>query len=258
MDTYLLVHRHRHGYRGTPETAAAWKDWFTQLGDALVDPGNAVLDGRGAAGDAGSSLPLGGYTIVQAASLEEAVRLASGCPIIEAGGAVEVGELTLLDESQAPTQPIILAVTVDAGPDRVFRILSSSQGQRAFWTADCDITGAHARFGFPGASADVEADVVREPNRLVRMRVTAGPRTSFLENSTFEWELNGTERDTRTDVVFRHYGFAGYVRGGEWHGERSPEFDFGEMAETWALLLDRLRSYISTGIPNPYFPASAG
>lgn len=161
-------------------------------------------------------------------------------------------------EMEAPTQPITLAVTVDAGPDRVFDILSTSEGQRAFWTADCDITGAHARFGFPGASADVQADVALEPNRLVRMRVTAGPRTSFLENSTFEWALNGTERDTRTEVVFRHYGFADYVRGGEWHGERSPEFDFGEMAETWALLLDRLRSYISTGTPNPYFPASAG
>ena len=35
-----------------------------------------------------------------------------------------------------------LAVDVDADPARVFEILSSTEGQRAFWTADCEVSPA--------------------------------------------------------------------------------------------------------------------
>src|ERR1700749_4246373 len=94
MNTYLLVHRPPHNYAGPPEERAAWEAWFGKLGDALVDKGNAVLGGRWVSGEAGRALPLGGYTMVTAANLEEATRLASGCPILQEGGAVEVGMLT--------------------------------------------------------------------------------------------------------------------------------------------------------------------
>ena len=93
MNTYLLVHRQPYGYTGTPEAAAAWEAWFGKLGEALVDKGSAVLEDRSIAGDAGTVLPLGGYTIVRAADLDEATRLARGCPILPEGGAVEVGLL---------------------------------------------------------------------------------------------------------------------------------------------------------------------
>jgi hypothetical protein len=76
MNPYLLVHRHIHNHAPTTETAAAWRDWFEALGDGLVDPGNAVLSDRGTAGEAGTPLPLGGYTIINAETLEEAIRLA--------------------------------------------------------------------------------------------------------------------------------------------------------------------------------------
>lgn len=94
MNTYLLVHRHPHDYTGGPDTFADWENWFRQLGDALVDMGNPVLGDRNTAGEAGTVLPLGGYTIITAENIEEATRLASGCPIIQDGGAVEVGRLT--------------------------------------------------------------------------------------------------------------------------------------------------------------------
>jgi len=86
MDTYLLVPRHPRNYAGSPEAAAAWEAWFDKLGDALVDKGNAVLDGRGAVGKPGTVLPLGGYTIINAANLEEATQLARGCPALQARG----------------------------------------------------------------------------------------------------------------------------------------------------------------------------
>jgi hypothetical protein len=58
--------------------------------------------------------------------------------------------------------------------------------------------------------------------------------------------------------LFRHYGFGDHIRGGQWHGAADPEFDLARMAQTWAMILDRLSSYITSGSPQPYFPAPGG
>jgi hypothetical protein len=141
---------------------------------------------------------------------------------------------------------ITLAVDVDADPSRVCEILSTADGQRAFWTADCDVTADHARFGFPQAPMDLETAVTVEAGKLVRMHVTAG--FPFWTGSTWEWELGpATRADSGTSVLFRHYGFeAGY-----------PEVDLGHTAQTWALILDRLATYVASGNPQPFFPAAA-
>jgi hypothetical protein len=105
MDTYLLVHRHPHNYKGGPETFAAWEAWFKELGHALVDlGGNPVVGDRGVAGEVGTLLPLGGYTIVEAQNLDEATRLTQGCPIVAEGGAVEVRKLTTIPGRQHPAR----------------------------------------------------------------------------------------------------------------------------------------------------------
>jgi hypothetical protein len=104
MSPYLLVHRHTHDYTSSPEAAAAWRSWFEALGGALIDPGNAVLDDRGAAGDAGTPLPLGGYTIINADTLQEAILLAQDCPAVREGGAVEVGRLSPVPGRQHPAR----------------------------------------------------------------------------------------------------------------------------------------------------------
>jgi uncharacterized protein YndB with AHSA1/START domain len=141
---------------------------------------------------------------------------------------------------------ITLATDVGADKDRVFQALSTSQGQRAFWTADCDVSADHARFGFPQAPVDLVTDVTAEPGRLVRMRVTTG--FPFWEGSTWEWELADAARATTgTGVLFRHYGFAdGYA-----------EIDLAHTAQTWALILQRLSDYLDSGSPQPFFPAPA-
>jgi uncharacterized protein YndB with AHSA1/START domain len=141
---------------------------------------------------------------------------------------------------------ITLAVDVDADPTRVFEILSTADGQRAFWTADCEITARQARFGFAEAPVDLETDVTLEPGKLVRMSVTSG--FPYWEGSTWEWELGpATRAQTGTSVLFRHYGFAdGY-----------PEVDLGHTAQTWAHIMDRLAGYISTGTPQPFFPPAS-
>ena len=141
---------------------------------------------------------------------------------------------------------ITLAADVEADRARVFEVLSTTQGQRGFWTADCDVSGDRARFGFPQAPADLLADVITEPGKLVRMRVTSG--FPFWEDSTWEWELgDATRAGTGTGVLFRHYGF----------GEGYAEADLGHTAQTWALIMQRLTDYLATGKPQPVFPAAA-
>ena len=139
-----------------------------------------------------------------------------------------------------------LAVDVAADANRVFEILSTTDGQRSFWTDDCEVAGRRARFSFPGVPVALEVDVMTEPGKLVRMTVTSG--FPFWEGSTWEWELGPASRaETGTNVLFRHYGFAdGY-----------PEADHGHTAQTWAMVLDRLARYVETGTPQPLF-TSAG
>lgn len=100
MTNYLLVY---HG-GGMPESEAAkakelaaWGSWFETLGAAVVDVGNPVgraqtIDSSGAVSEGGGANPSSGYSILQADSLDDAVGLAKGCPVIHSGGSVEVAE----------------------------------------------------------------------------------------------------------------------------------------------------------------------
>jgi hypothetical protein len=69
--------------------------WLTDGGDALkpegrvVHPDQSVTDGPFAE----SKELVGGFSMVECASYDEAVELAKGCPMIASGGSVEVREL---------------------------------------------------------------------------------------------------------------------------------------------------------------------
>jgi hypothetical protein len=83
---------------GMPESAeegakvmAAWNDWFGKLGSAVADIGNPF--GQSAAVNGSASVKATGYSIVNAGSLDEALMMAKGCPILDRnGGNVEVYE----------------------------------------------------------------------------------------------------------------------------------------------------------------------
>jgi hypothetical protein len=102
MNVYLLVHRQPRDYVSNEDTSAQWIAWFKQLGAAVVDLGNPVLDGRDEVGETGKSLPLGGYTLIRAQNANEATKLASGCPIVKEGGGVEIGRLTPIPGRKHP------------------------------------------------------------------------------------------------------------------------------------------------------------
>ncbi|AKI01165.1 YCII-related domain-containing protein [Hoeflea sp. IMCC20628] len=96
MPDYVFAY---HGGR-KPETAEEgqkemekWGAWFAHMGDAVVNPGNAVgqswtVSSSGISHDGGAN-PLSGFTVVRADSMEAAAEMAKGCPILN-GGSVEV------------------------------------------------------------------------------------------------------------------------------------------------------------------------
>lgn len=96
MIDYVFVYRAPKGCRGSPEGDTALEEWFESLGEHLLDKGNAVFS-RAATGTAGpgpdTDTVLGGYSLITAENLDEAVELAKGFPLVAIGGVVEVGEL---------------------------------------------------------------------------------------------------------------------------------------------------------------------
>jgi hypothetical protein len=101
MSTYVITNRTRTDYAGSADAMAAWNAWFERLGPNLVDRGNPVFK-RTALGNCGADTVLGGYTLVNAETLEEAIALAKTCPVLVDGGGVEVGELTPLNSGTGP------------------------------------------------------------------------------------------------------------------------------------------------------------
>ena len=100
MGNYLFAYRGGGGMSENEEerqaVMAASGAWFGELGEAVVDPGNpfagsASVSGGGATSDAAES-GLTGYSVVSAGDLASATELAKGCPVLAAGGSVDVYE----------------------------------------------------------------------------------------------------------------------------------------------------------------------
>jgi hypothetical protein len=85
MRKYMMLY---YGYeKPTPEIMDNWNKWFASLGDKLVEPGSPFRSGREITLNGSVDLPLNmeaitGYCIISAENMDEAERLAQGCPII--------------------------------------------------------------------------------------------------------------------------------------------------------------------------------
>ncbi len=94
MAKYVLIY---HGGK-PPESdeerdrvMAAWGEWSESLGDALVDIGNPLGAPASIGGDAAD--PASGYSVLEAADQDAAVKLASGNPMAgEDGARIDVHE----------------------------------------------------------------------------------------------------------------------------------------------------------------------
>ena len=104
MATFVFTYRAPEDYTlGTPDGIAAWSSWFKSLGAHLADTGKPVAEST-TVGDCGEIRPIGGYSLITAGDLGEAVALAKGCPFVGQGGGVEVGQLAELPPSEDPAR----------------------------------------------------------------------------------------------------------------------------------------------------------
>jgi hypothetical protein len=83
----------------TPEAQEAvmqaWIGWFGELGPAVLDGGKpfgASTSVRSDGSTGGAPSALTGYSVVEAQDLAAAAALAKGCPVLDAGGSVDVYE----------------------------------------------------------------------------------------------------------------------------------------------------------------------
>ncbi|NKC13448.1 MAG: hypothetical protein GKR94_15020 [Gammaproteobacteria bacterium] len=100
MAKYIFVY---HGGK-MPETQeegervmAQWTAWLGGMGDAVADDGNPVgpsstVNSDGSVTGDGGANPASGYSLINADSMEQALEMAKGCPVLEAGGSVEVAQ----------------------------------------------------------------------------------------------------------------------------------------------------------------------
>jgi len=85
MKKFIIFH---YGYENpTPEIMGAWSKWFESIGDKMVDPGSPLGPGKEISPSGTKELPLvleslTGYTVINAKSLDEAEKIAKGCPMI--------------------------------------------------------------------------------------------------------------------------------------------------------------------------------
>jgi hypothetical protein len=97
MTACLFTFRAPAGYAGTQDTFDIWCAWQARLGARLKDRGYPGV-AAAALGAGAATTRLGGYSLVRAGSLDQAVELARDCPPLAHGGTVEIAELDCRDE----------------------------------------------------------------------------------------------------------------------------------------------------------------
>jgi hypothetical protein len=91
MAKYVFSYRVPADYSPSAGTPAEWQAWLGGLGSALADVGHAVTDYASLGEVGGSGSRMVGYSVVSAADMDSALALARDCPVMRAGGGVEVG-----------------------------------------------------------------------------------------------------------------------------------------------------------------------
>ena len=75
------------------ESMDAWMKWFASLGKAVVDAGNPTAPGKIVAKKSTKDISgdvVTGYSIIQAADMDAAIKIAKSSPQLDAGGQIAV------------------------------------------------------------------------------------------------------------------------------------------------------------------------
>jgi hypothetical protein len=79
-------------------TTETWNKWYSKLGKSVVEQGNPFtptaksITSDGRITDSAVCMGASGYSVIKADSLNAALELAKGCPILKDGGQISVYE----------------------------------------------------------------------------------------------------------------------------------------------------------------------
>jgi hypothetical protein len=98
MTQYLLTYRSVPGYDwfGDPAGLPDWQTFLETIEPHMVDPGWPSFEPTSLVGETGRSTQVGGFSVVEADSIEAATAMAQGAPTVTRGGGVEVAVLAEL------------------------------------------------------------------------------------------------------------------------------------------------------------------
>src|SRR5215469_10192522 len=93
----FLVTYHGGGMPHDPELVAqakaAFQQWLSEQGDAVVDPGDPVnMVAQVSQGTPTSPVEIGGYSIIEAPTKDDAVKLLQNHPFVKRGGTLQLNQ----------------------------------------------------------------------------------------------------------------------------------------------------------------------
>jgi uncharacterized protein YndB with AHSA1/START domain len=139
--------------------------------------------------------------------------------------------------------PLMHSVTIDAGADKIYDAISTAKGLSSFWTQDSNAepkVGSIARFGFGGPTLELTVAALK-PGKLVRWADAGG--FPGWEGTTISWEIVPAKHGGQ-EVKFSHEGWSADV----------PPADLASVNYTWGRVVGRLKKYVETDKPVPFFP----
>lgn len=260
MSTFLIVNRQPHDYYASQVAMQAWNAWFDSLGRHLVDRGNPTFDPHSLGAPAGETR-LGGYTLIAAADLTEALELASTCPMIADAGGLEIGELTVLNDGSrqaadgrrphVPGYEVRSELYVNAGPQSVWEALTLPEQTERWWahhnisTWRSGASWAHQRIDGSGI-ADV-AGTVLEVVPAERLVLTwANPEDGSAVSGV---EASAGTRSEPSRVRLELEPYRDIVRIRVTHDRLASQSEQDALAAGWAAVLSNLKTYLECGQP---------
>ncbi|HEV2141695.1 MAG TPA: SRPBCC domain-containing protein [Candidatus Dormibacteraeota bacterium] len=139
--------------------------------------------------------------------------------------------------------PLMHLVTIEAEASKIYEALSTTVGLASFWTVDSHAepkVGSIAKFGFHGPVLEMRVDELT-PGKRVRWSTHGG----FPEwtGTSVTWEIKAG-KDGAHEVLFNHEGWP----------EALPPADLASVNYSWGRIVGRLKDYVESGKPVPYFP----
>ena len=139
--------------------------------------------------------------------------------------------------------PLMHQVTIDASAEKIYDALSTEKGIASFWTADTHASskvGSVSKFGFHGPVLEMRVDELTPGKRVKWSTVGGFPEWN---GTSVTWDIK-PGKDGAHDVLFDHAGWPSAV----------PPADLASVNYTWGRIVGRLKKYVESGKPEPYFP----